>query len=223
MPVDDHYAAFIKQQRKGSRHLNDTFWSNLSDEFEGLRQLIESPIYNEDDPDEGNSTSTDATYSSPDFFLRESNNFNDTDISHPPSAHSVVLWQFFFKNVDPVCKILHRPTVNAYFSNLKALFDPSTHRFKFKSLEAVTFAAYLAAVTSMSPEECLDYFGEEKEILSARYKRYTEQVLVQADFLNNLEIPTLQGLTIYIVSASEPTNVFIRRLCKAEVSMHMDL
>ena len=203
VPVDDHYAAFIERQRRESRHLNGTFWSSLSDEFEGLRQLIESPMDDEDDPDEGNSTSTDAAHSSPDLVLQESNNFNDTEISHPPSAHSVVLWQFFFKNVDPVCRILHRPTVNAYFSNLKALFDPSTRRFKFQSLEAVTFAAYFAAVTSVSSDDCLDYFGEEKDILSARYKRYTEKVLVQADFLNNLEIPTLQGLTIYIVSASE--------------------
>lgn len=223
VPVDDHYTAFIKRQKEGTRHLNGTFWSSLSDEFEGLRQLIESPMEDEDDPDEGNSTSTDAAYSSPDLVLQESDNLNDTEICHPPSAHSVVLWQFFFKNVDFVCKILHRPTVNAYFSNLKALFDPSTRRFKFKSLEAVTFAAYFAAVTSMSSEECLDYFGEEKDVLSARYKRYTERVLIQADYLNSLEITTLQGLTIYIVSVSEPANVFVPSLCKAKVYMYMEL
>ena len=221
VPVDDHYAAFIERQRRSSYHLNGTFWSSLSDGFEGLRQLIENPVDDEDDPDEGNSTSTDTTYSSTDLVLQESNQFIDTEISHPPSAHSVVLWQFFFKNVDPVCKILHRPTVNAYFSNLKALFEPSTRRFKFKSLEAVTFAAYFAAVTSMSSEDCLDYFGEEQDILSARYKRYTEKVLVQADFLNNLEIPTLQGLTLYIVSASEPANVSVRRFCRAKIHIYI--
>ena len=223
VPVDDHYAAFVKRQKEGSRYLNGTFWSSLTDEFEGLKQLIENPMEDEDDLDEGDSTSTDAAYSSPDLVLQESSNFNDTEISHPPSAHSVVLWQFFFKNVDPVCRILHRPTVNAYFSNLKALFDPSTRRIKFRSLEAVTFAAYFATVTSMPSEECVDYFGEEKDILSARYKRYTEKVLIQADFLNSLEIPTLQGFTIYIVSVSELANLFARRLCKVKVYMYMEL
>lgn len=59
MLVDHHYAAFVKQQRRGSRHLNGTSWSGLSDEVEGLRQLIESPMDDEGDPDEANSTSTD--------------------------------------------------------------------------------------------------------------------------------------------------------------------
>ena len=223
VPVDDHYAAFIRQQKRGSRHLNGTFWSSLSDEFEGLNQLIENSQDDEDDPDEGKSTSTDAAYSPPDLVLNEPNHSNDTKIVHPPNAHSVVLWQFFFKNVDPVCRILHRPTVNAYFSNLKALFDPSTCRFKFKSLEAVTFAAYFAAVTSMSCEECLDYFGDEKDILSARYKCYTEKVLIEADYLNNMEITTLQGFTIYIVSVFKPADVFVRRLCKATFYMCIEL
>ena len=140
--VDDHYAAFIKQQKRGYRHLNDAFWSSLSDEFEGLKQLTENPLDDDDDPNEEESTSTDAVYSPPNLVLNEPNKSNDTQIIHPPNAHKVVLWQFFFKNGDPVCRILHRPTVNAYFSNLKAFFHPSTRRFKFKSLKAVPFAAY---------------------------------------------------------------------------------
>lgn len=52
----------------------------------------------------------------------------------------------------------------------------------------------------MSSEDCLDYFGEEKEILSIRYKTFTEKGLIQADILYTLEMPTLQGLTICAVS-----------------------
>ena len=200
MTVDDHYSTFVKQQGSSSRHLNHNFWSNLSNEFNGLRQLLEGPIDGEDDSGEGEASATDTSYFSPDFIMQDLDNFNDIDIQHPPNAHSVVLFQFYFKNVAPVCMILHRPTVTAYFSNLEALFDPATRRFKFRSLEAVTFAVYLAAVVSMSTEECIDYFEEEREVLSARYKRYTELVLMQADFMNSLEMTTLQGFTIYLVS-----------------------
>lgn len=122
---------------------------------------------------------------------------------HPPDAHSAVLFRVYFNNVDPVCKILHRPTVDTYFSNVAALFEPSTRRFKFRSLEAVTFAVYFAAMNSMSVKECLTYLGEDKEELSARYKRSTESLLEQADFMNAMEITTLQALTIYIVSVSQ--------------------
>jgi Fungal Zn(2)-Cys(6) binuclear cluster domain len=205
--VDDHYAAFVKQQGSSSRYLNTEFWSSLSNEFDGLRQLIEGRVDDEDDVDDSTSRSMEAEDSSPNFIFQDPDRFVDSETVYPSDAHSAALFQFYFTNVDPVCKILHRPTVNIYFSNLEALLDPSTRRFKFPSLEAVTFAAYFAAVTSMSPQECLTYLGEEKDILSARYKSTTEAALAQADFLNSLEISTLQALTIYIVSTSQATTM----------------
>lgn len=203
--VDDHYATFVKQQGSSSRHLNSEFWSSLTHEFDGLRQLIEGCVDDENDFDDSTSHSTEAIDPSPNFILQDPDSFIGSEILYPSDAHSAVLFQFYFTNVDPVCKILHRPTVNTYFSNVEALLDPLTRRFKFRSLEAVTFAAYFAAVTSMSTQECLTYLGEPKDILIARYKRSTEEALVQADFLNSLEITTLQALTIYIVSTPQAT------------------
>jgi hypothetical protein len=198
--VDDHYAAFVKQQSSSSRHINSEFYSNLRNEFGGLRELIKGHFDEEDDFNDSTSPSTEEIDSAPNFILQDPDSFAGTEIAYPSEAHTAILFQFYFTNVDPVCKVLHRPTVNTYFSNLEPLLDPLTRRFKFRSLEAITFAAYLAAVVSMSPRECLTHLGEQKEILIARYKRGTEVALVQADFLNTLEIPTLQALTIYIVS-----------------------
>ena len=188
--LDDQYSNFIQQQKSSSRHINIEFWSSLSDEFDSLKQLLDTPA----DEDETESMSTDVTS---DIVLQESE--SSKEIAHPPHAHSVVLWQFYFKNVDPLCKILHRPTVNAYFTNIKTLFEPGTGRFKFKSLEAVTFAAYFAAVTSMTSEECTDYFGEDRGDLLGRFGSFTERLLVQSDYLNTLEMTTLQALVIYTV------------------------
>ena len=198
--VNDHYAAFVKQQGSSSRHLNSGFWSSLSKEFDDLRQLIEGCVDDDGDVDEWDSTSPDATASSPDLMFQDLDKSFGLEAVHPNDTHSAVLFRVYFKNVDPVCKILHRPTVNAYFSNMAALYEPSTRRFRFRSLEAVTFAVYFAAVISMSAEECLMFLGEDKNLLLARYKRSAESALVQADFLNALEITTLQALTIYTVS-----------------------
>lgn len=215
--VDDHYAAFVKQQGSSSRHLNSGFWSSLSNEFDSLRQLIEGHVDDEDNVDEWGSPSTEGAYSSPDVVFYDNDRSSNEELEHPPDAHSAVLFRVYFNNVDPVCKILHRPTVNTYFSDVAALFEPSTRRFKFRSLEAVTFAVYFAAVNSMSSEECLTYLGEDKESLSARYKRSTEFLLEQADFMNTLEITTLQALTIYIVSVSPTTLVRSPNLCVLDV------
>lgn len=198
--VNDHYAAFVKQQGSSSRHLNSGFWSSLSKEFDDLRGLIEGSVGDDDDFDEWDSTSPDATGSPPDLIFQDFDKSLGIEAVHPNDTHSAVLFRVYFKNVDPVCKILHRPTVNAYFSDMAALYEPSTRRFKFRSLEAVTFAVYFAAVISMSAEECLMYLGKDKNLLATSYKRSAELALVQADFLNALEITTLQALTIYTVS-----------------------
>lgn len=140
-----------------------------------------------DDPDEANSTSTDAAYSSPDLVLQETNSLNDTELAHPPSIHGVVLWQFSLEEENQ-SSVQDSPSTHSkrVFSNIKALFDPLTRPFKFQGLEAVAFVAYFAAVTSVSSEEYLDHFGEEKDISLARSKRYTKKVLARADCLKSL-------------------------------------
>jgi len=201
--VDNHYAAFVKDQGSSSRHLNIDFWRSLSNEFDGLRQLIEGRIEEEDDEyDDSESAPIEISDSSSNIIFQAAAIHNGSEAAYLSNAYSAVLFRAYFANFDPICKILHQPTVHTYFSNLDALIDPSTGKFKFRSLEAVTFAAYFAAVNCMLPEDCLTSLGETKEILLARFKINTEMALVQADFLNSMEITTLQALIIYIVSNS---------------------
>lgn len=221
--VHEHYAAFLKQQDSSSRHLNSDFWSSLNNGFDGLKKLIQDGEHDQDDIYDRDSPNTEATTSSPEWIFQDSDRPLEMEPIHPPDAHSAVLFQVYFQNFDPICKILHRPTVDAYFSDMTALFEPSTRRFRFRSLEAVTFSAYFAAVNSMSSDECLISFGEDKELLLARYKRSTELALVQADFLNALDITTLQALTIYIVSLIRAHFIHspsLRRTCKGAMRIH---
>ena len=222
VPVDDHFASFVKQQGSSARHLRPEFWSNLSNEFNGLRQLIEEGhTDNEDDNDENRSSSTGVVDSSASIILQDPDSLVDPALSFPAVPHSEILFRFYFSNFDPLCKILHRPTVDTYFSNIEALVDPLTRKFKFRSLAAVTFAAYFAATNSMSPEECMEHLGEDKSILVGRYRKNAEVALLQADFLNSFEISTLQAFTIYTVgnpSNSSPSRIsrhrmFAHRIC----------
>jgi hypothetical protein len=208
LDLEDTYATFAKQQGSSSRHLDREFWSGLSNEFDGLRQLIEGDVDDDDEFDNSAPHSVEAADSSPSFIFQDSNSVVSSDLVRPSYAHSGVLFQLYFANVDPVCKILHRPTATTYFSNLEALVDPLTNQFKFKSFAAVTFAMYFAAVVSMPPEECLTQLGDSKDVLVVRFRRDTEVALVAADFLNSLEIITLQALTIYIVSTPECRTCF---------------
>ena len=66
-------------------------------------------------------------------------------------------------------------------------------------MQALMFAMYFAAITSLAPDECMIQFGENKEDLLKRYRFGTEQALVQAELLNSMEMVTLQALVIYLV------------------------
>lgn len=200
--LDTQYASFIEEQGSGIRRLRGHFWRSLGDEFDGLRQLLEHPMESDDD-DEGDdmvSASPESKIQSPLFILKEPDSIADLEASYPSHHHRSIMVHFYLTNVDPLCKILHRPTIKVYLAGSQELLDESNRRFKFTSLEAVSFAIYFAAVTSMTPQECMTHLGEDKEILLAQYKRGTETALAQADLLNTMEMVTLQAFTIYIVS-----------------------
>lgn len=180
----------------GSKYLSDEFWASLGDEVGGLRQLLEHPS---DDEDELYASSASSKLSPPNFLFGELSTSSDTDVFYPTPLHRTILVRRYFSNVNPICKILHQPSVASQLIGSTDLIDPETNRFKFGSLEAVSFAMYFSAVTSMTAEECQRDFGEDRHILLNLYKHNTEMALTQADFLNSMEIPTLQAFVIYLV------------------------
>lgn len=68
-------------------------------------------------------------------------------------------------------------------------------------MQALMFAIYFAAITSLTPDECMIQFGEQKDDLLKRYRFGTEQALAHAELLNSMEMVTLQALVIYLVRA----------------------
>lgn len=198
--LDDRYARFIKQQERGTRYLSKDFWTSLSGEVDGLRQLLEHPEDDEEDHEGSTPNSTETKDSPLTFIFHNPGADVDLAMSHPSALHHSILFQIYFANVDPVFKVVHKPTSDKFSSKAAELLDPSSRRFKFGSLEAVAFAMYFAAVTSLSPEDCMRHFGEQRDVLVTRYRRSTERALAMADCLSSMELVTLQAFAIYTVS-----------------------
>ena len=110
-----------------------------------------------------------------------------------------MLSDIFFSRVDPMFKVLHRPTVKDFMSVAARNLD---HINTGDSRAALMFAIYFGAVTSLSQKECLEFFHQDREVLSAHYKFGLEAALANADFLSSMEIVTLQAFVIYLVSRS---------------------
>jgi hypothetical protein len=179
----------------GSRYLGGDFWIALSDSLGGLKELLEESTL--DDAEEA----MDAPVSSP----GESNEPSPSSfpfgltfapLYNPPPDEAAVLFGLYFSNVDPVFKLLHRPTLMSLLPKAAEFFPETNVR---SALPALFCSMYFASITSISPEECRMKFGNEKDTLLARYKNSTERALARADFLNSMDLMALQAFVIYLV------------------------
>lgn len=103
----------------------------------------------------------------------------------------------YFNNVDPLFKVLHKPTCSAA---VLAAADNLAHGPIDNGLEALMFAIYLTATTSLNKDQCQQLLGQPRDKLLAQFKYGTEASLANADFLSSLELVTLQAFAIYLVS-----------------------
>lgn len=113
---------------------------------------------------------------------------------HPPPEHVPTYWDIFKDRVDPLVKVLHIPTIEPTVLEARNRLD-QIHR----GLEALMFAVYYGAVTSLPNEDVRKIFGEEKLDLVMRYKFGVEQALARADFLQTDEIIVLQAYVIFLI------------------------
>jgi hypothetical protein len=101
----------------------------------------------------------------------------------------------FKENIDPLVKVLHVPSTE------QSILSSATHLDRLpRGHEALMFAIYYGAITSLWPDECKSKFGEEKTELLARYRFGIEQALARADFLQSDELVVLQAFILFLMS-----------------------
>jgi hypothetical protein len=113
---------------------------------------------------------------------------------HPPPEQARKFWDIYKENVDPIVKVLHIPSFEPQ------LLDAFQHPGKLsKGLEALMFAIYYGAVTSVTPLESQEWFGEDRTVLVNKYRFGLEQGLARANFLYCDEIIILQAFVVFLI------------------------
>lgn len=201
----------VSKDDPAAKYVSGEFWANLSREVEGIKAALEQPSDSEDDHDEeveaflspeSAGQSTDYQ-NSPAALISSAAVFGNkgaaegVPLRHPPPERIKTLRSLYFRNVDPLLKILHRPTIDKMFDIF--IVNPEDHPLS-KPVEALFFAMYFAAVTSISPENCHALLGEDRAILTSRYRHSVEIALAKADYLSSSSLETLQALMLYDVS-----------------------
>ena len=209
-----------------SRYLGSNFWASLTEEVssaglqridtvlicnqvEGLRIDLNQSSDEKENGEDDDHDSDPADYSQPDVYAPNCFmvGFNIPKVNlrslHPSPVQIEAMCSIYIANVDPINKILHKPTLRRFISGAKDHLDSMPGGSK---MQALMFAMYFAAITSLTPQECAAQCGEQKQQLLSRYRYGTEQALMQAELLNSMEMVTLQALVIYLVRTHSSFN-----------------
>lgn len=188
------------------KYLATSFWVSLSEEIHGLKDVFGGSTDDDEDEEESELAPPSGMSSLGQQQLRQSNHSGFAilrtmiaeDIVLPKPHQVYTFCDIYLANVDPIFKILHGPSLRRYLQENAAELDCSPGP---GGLEALRFAIYYAAVTSMDNGECRHRIGEDRTVLLARYRMGTESALAKADFINTVELSTLQAFVIYLVGS----------------------
>ena len=167
--------------------------------MDGLKQLLEAPSEDEEEEWEQLSSQSPSVTPFPDtlFIFGSRRTASDLRSLHPFAPGIGFLCSTYFQNVDPLFKVLHRPTVQVAVS---AAADSLNAGPLEPAQEALMFAMYFAAITSLTQEQCQANMGQDRDILLAQFKYGVETALANAHFLSSTELKALVAFAIYVVS-----------------------
>lgn len=167
-----------------------------------MREVLNQPSDDEgDDSDPTQYPSPPAIIQSSqlDFVICAPHILSDrgSTLKHPTRSHVRSLYLAFMTNVESNVRMLHGPSLRRYLVEESGELDCSPGPGGWNALK---FAIYYIATTSLTPDECLQRLSEEKAVLLPRFRSSTELALARADFVNTEDMSTLQALVLYLVS-----------------------
>ncbi|KAJ5200648.1 hypothetical protein N7472_005852 [Penicillium cf. griseofulvum] len=168
----------------GSRYINTGFWTSIDQES----SLVE--LSDTEDDSAYPSALQDIGQSF--IFGHPSSNVEMATL-HPPRQLIPSIWSLFKKNVDPLVKVLHIPTMESKISEVQDRLGSLS-----RGTEVLMFAIYYSVVTSLTSRNCVGELGETKAVLLARYRFAIEHALTRARFLDTTDMTVLQAFVIFL-------------------------
>ncbi|KAK8030150.1 transcriptional regulator family: Fungal Specific TF [Apiospora rasikravindrae] len=198
----------VIQDADRSRYVSSDFWSKINDELSALRmdnthRPDEDSESSEDDDMSPESQPTDELHRTPlerNAFIfghnLNSSPYSSSDLHPLPSQVSYLL-DVFSDNVNFMAQAVHMPSVSKLARDMRtkgvASLTPSN--------EALLFAIYYAAITSMEEDDVKSNFGASKSDLNHRFRVGFESAVARADFLNAPNVTLVQAFIAFLCLA----------------------
>ncbi|EUC32429.1 hypothetical protein COCCADRAFT_5836 [Bipolaris zeicola 26-R-13] len=112
---------------------------------------------------------------------------------HPSQTQIFKLWQLYLENVDPILKLTHTPTLQA------RIIDAAGDVTKIEpNLEALMFAIYCMAVSSLDQDQCQTMFGAPRIEVLRGYQLGAREALLNCGFMKSSNRECLTALHLYL-------------------------
>ncbi|CAI7619503.1 unnamed protein product [Penicillium discolor] len=184
--------------RPSTAYVGGPFWEDIMQQTQELRSVLEGRLENEDH------AVKDSAFG---FGTSLVSSESPESTSNSPQATSRLnlqphIWHrlcdIFFRNVDPLFKILHRPSLQAFIKDGKPYLD---YEQDHQAPVTLAWAISLCAVCTLEEVECQSIFNTTKKIVVAEFQRETESALAKADFVTTNDLTVLQAYIISLLAA----------------------
>ncbi|OAL24430.1 hypothetical protein AYO20_10656 [Fonsecaea nubica] len=179
----------LLHEQGGTKLVHNSLWSRVAQEES---QIQETEHELEDDLIDG---SCGGQSPQDDFSYVLGCNAPAIVSSHPSPQHIDKLWRIFVRNVNPLTKIVHVPSLQFAIEKAANNIDHIP-----KGFEALMFAIYSIATLSLTEAECSEILGESRAALRSCYAEATKRALFRAKFMSSTSIVVLQALVLHLLS-----------------------
>ena len=174
--------------------------ANSPSKIHGLRNVMDSALAEADDdiaqaPDPSQADLVDGGIS----VLGLSGPNNSPAISQQFLGGRIAseLCQIYLRQVDPIIKILHRPSLILWLLEGHGYLSyPDGHA----SVHALRAAVCYSAASSMTEGQCREAFRTDKDCIVADCRRACELAIERSGLLATRDIAVLQAFVLYLVS-----------------------
>lgn len=207
MPEDESIAerqAFEDSGKAASpttgKYIGNPFWSTLSNEVQALRDALLDDESDEEPPPDSPTTSTGMAPADHDLLVCPPGlvYVMPGALPEPPPRMASQLVDIFFDNVDPVFKVLHKPTVRRFLDHDQPYLG---HNANSPPNRALKSAMWFVAICTLRDADCFARFGQTRSDLLHLYKRHCDVTLTQADLIVTTDLATVQACVLYTAAS----------------------
>ncbi|KAI1388758.1 fungal-specific transcription factor domain-containing protein [Hypoxylon trugodes] len=170
-----------------TRLLTDTFWGRPSKELGSLNgSLGGNSVHYLTSPFSG-------SLSYENFLFPQAAPQIHIAIAKPDLSQIRQLWGIYVQNIDPIIKVLHKPSIDRYLNDIslgRDMFNPETR--------ALMLAICYAAVSSMPSSQARIELGCDCENLTASFRIAVEKALSDAHLLQTHDLRVVQAFSIFL-------------------------